>query len=328
MAAVYHRSFAADRGDGGQRLDRVVQRHVGGAAGTIARAEVQRWIARGAVRVNGIPVRRSAARAAWGDVVTIEMDPPVRRRSEALAEPAELELLYEDDHLLAVNKPAGIVVHPTYGHASGTVLNALLWRARDWPSPARPSLVGRLDRLTSGLLIVAKTRAMHAALQRELRSSSAEKEYLALVYGRVPAAPGRIDLPLRRDPDDRRRVQASPADGRPSLTHFERIACAAAPRAGIALLRCRLATGRMHQIRAHLAARGWPIVGDPVYGEPRWSRVTDPALAARLRDFPRQALHAWRVAFRHPVTGTRVQIEAPVPRDLSEVLACVGAWRA
>jgi 23S rRNA pseudouridine1911/1915/1917 synthase len=147
------------------------------------------------------------------------------------------------------------------------------------------------------------------------------KEYLAVVYGRVAVARGAIDLRLATDPRDRRKVVASAITGAESLTRFERLARVAAPRAGLSLLRCQLVTGRTHQIRVHLAASGWPIVGDPAYGEPRWETVKDPLLAATLRAFPRQALHAWRVAFTHPITRMRVTIDAPVPSDIDALLA-------
>ena len=200
-------------------------------------------------------------------------------------------------------------------------MNALLWHARRWPPPQRPSIVGRLDKLTSGIVVVAKSAAVHAALQRTMGSSEAEKDYLALVYGRLKEVRGQIDLRLGRDPTDRRRVVASARDGAPSLTRFERIARVSAPRTGLSLVRCRLATGRTHQIRVHLAARGWPIVGDRVYGEPLWTQIADAALAAALRTFPRQALHAWRLTVAHPVTRERLFVEAPLPRDLEVLLA-------
>jgi 23S rRNA pseudouridine1911/1915/1917 synthase len=232
--------------------------------------------------------------------------------------------LYEDAYLLAVDKRAGVVVHPGYRQGTGTVLNALLWHARDWPASERPSIVGRLDKLTSGLLLVAKTASAHAALQRAMAAPDAEKDYLAVVYGRVKPVRTRIDLKLRRDPSDRRRVVTSSTVGAESLTKVERLAGVAARRAGLALLCCRLGTGRMHQIRAHLAARGWPIVGDAVYGEPRWRDVVDPGLATTLREFPRQALHAWRAAFTHPVTRARIRLEAAVPNDMQGLLTAAG----
>jgi 23S rRNA pseudouridine1911/1915/1917 synthase len=314
-------TLTADRGDAGRRLDVVVRRHLTGVHGA-TRTRVQAWIANGRVEVNGAPVHRVAARTAPGDVVTVAIpsSDAAASRGPMSAEEIRLDVLYEDDHLLAVDKPPGVVVHPTHAHGSGTVMNALLWHAREWPEGQRPSLVGRLDKLTSGLLLVAKDAAIHAALQRTLL----EKDYLAVVYGRVNVASGRIDLRLERDRHDRRRVVASDDSGAASLTRFERLARVPAPRVGLSLLRCRLVTGRTHQIRVHLAARGWPIVGDPVYGEPRWSEAADPALAAALRAFPRQALHAWRLALTHPVTGAGLSLEAAVPRDFADLLALSG----
>jgi 23S rRNA pseudouridine1911/1915/1917 synthase len=321
--AVY-RTLACDRGDEGSRLDRVVLRHLAGAP-RLTRTRVQRWIAEGRVAVNGSPQRKPAARVGAGDAIAIAWpdDTPLDRPGPA-AEEAPLRVLFEDEHLLAVDKPAGMVAHPTYGHAAGTLMNALVGRARAWPDGTRPSLVGRLDKLTSGVVLVAKSAAVHAALQRELASARSEKDYLALVYGRLPAR-GRIDLRLRRDPTNRRRVLASPHTGSPSLTEFERRQSAAGPGLRVSLVRCRLRTGRMHQIRAHLAAKGWPIVGDPIYGEPRWADVVDGEIAERLRAFPRQALHAARLTFRHPVTGQRVIVEAPVPDDMQALVSAL--WR-
>jgi 23S rRNA pseudouridine1911/1915/1917 synthase len=179
--------------------------------------------------------------------------------------------------------------------------------------------VGRLDKLTTGVVLAAKTAAVHAALQRALSAPDAHKDYLAVVYGRVNVARGRIELRLFKDRRDRR-THASQERGRPSVTRFERLGRVAAPKAGLALLRCSLGTGRAHQIRAHLQARGWPLVGDPLYGEPRWTLVSDPSLAGTLRAFPRQALHAWRIAFVHPVTGRQIAIEAPLPADFDALL--------
>ena len=161
---------------------------------------------------------------------------------------------------------------------------------------------------------------MHAALQRAMTAAACEKHYLAMVYGRVNPRAGRIDLRLRRDSVDRRKVIASEHAGVASLTHFARIARVAARPVGLALLQCRLVTGRTHQIRVHLAARGWPIVGDPVYGEPHWSRIVDAELAGALRAFPRQALHACRLAFVHPHTGAQLTLDAPVPTDMKALL--------
>ena len=319
------RILTANRGDAGRRLDLMLRRHLTDLHAA-TRTRVQAWIENGQVSINGTPVRRVATRVALGDVVVVAL--PANHESPARSgmapEDVRLEVLYEDDYLLALDKPAGVVVHPTYKNTTGTVMNALLWRAREWPAPQRPSIVGRLDKLTSGIVVVAKTAAAHAALQRAMAARDAEKDYLAVVYGRVNVASGEISFRLRRDPGDRRRVVASQTVGAESLTRFERLARVAAPLAGLSLVRCTLVTGRTHQIRVHLAARGWPVVGDPVYGEPRWSKVSDPVLAAALRTFPRQALHAWRLALTHPVTRARLLLEAPIPRDLGALLTVTG----
>jgi 23S rRNA pseudouridine1911/1915/1917 synthase len=321
------RTFRTDRGDDRQRIDLVLRRHLAGLDAA-TRTRVQRWIEDGVVTVNGRRVCRTASRIASGDLVAVAIPHAAEAtRSPMQAARGHLDLLFEDDYLLATNKPAGLVVHPTHAHPSGTLMNALLWHARRWPSTHRPSIVGRLDKLTSGIVVVAKTATMHAVLQRVMTASDSEKEYLAIVYGRVNVAAGRIGLRLSRDRIDRRKVVASEHRGVESLTRFERLGRMPAPRAGLALLRCRLVTGRTHQIRAHLAARGWPLVGDPVYGEPRWSQVVDPPLADALRAFPRQALHAWRLALVHPVTRARLELQAPLPLDMQGLLDISGLGR-
>ncbi len=332
MSLIPIRTLTADRGDAGRRLDLVLRRHLTDIDAA-TRTRVQAWIESGRVTVNGAPVHRVAARTAFGDIVAITL-PDAAQPAVMGAENTALDVLYEDEHLLALDKPAGMVVHPTYKHATGTVMNALLWRAQGWPAGQRPSLAGRLDKDTSGIVLVAKTAAVHAALQRTLARTGrpaadrtgSEKVYLAVVHGRVNVARGKVDLRLARDRGDRRRVVASDTVGAPSLTHFERLARSDGPDPGVSVLRCRLMTGRTHQIRVHLAARGWPIVGDPVYGEPRWRQIVDPALAAMLRAFPRQALHAWRLALVHPITRQRLDVEAPVPADIVRLLTDAGIW--
>lgn len=311
------RIVKADRGDAGRRLDLVLRRHLTDVRAA-TRTRVQAWIENGLVTVNGKPVHRVAVRTAVGDVVSVAL--PDLPHAPMAAENVALQVLYEDDHLLAIDKPAGLVVHPAHKNPSGTLMNALLWRARSWPSPQRPSLVGRLDKLTSGIVMVAKTAAIHTSLQKALALDATTKDYLAVVYGKVNVARGDIDLRLRRDPGDRRRVVASEDVGAPSLTRFVRLARVPAPATGLSVLRCRLVTGRTHQIRVHLSARGWPLVGDPAYGAPRWRQVKDLALASILRAFPRQALHAWRLTTRHPVTRADLTIEAPVPDDMQHLM--------
>ena len=319
------RLLTANRGDAGRRLDLMLRRHLTDLH-TATRTRIQAWIESGQVSINGTPVGRVATRVALGDLVAVALpaNPENLAHRGMVPEDVRLEVLYEDDYLLALDKPAGVVVHPAYKNTTGTVMNALLWRAREWPAPQRPSIVGRLDKLTSGIVVVAKTAAAHAALQRAMAARDTDKDYLAVVYGRVNVVNGEISFRLRRDPGDRRRVVASRTVGAQSLTRFERLARVRAPHAGLSLVRCTLVTGRTHQIRVHLAARGWPVVGDPVYGEPRWSKVGDPVLATALRTFPRQALHAWRLALTHPVTRARLFLEAPVPRDLEKLLTVTG----
>jgi 23S rRNA pseudouridine1911/1915/1917 synthase len=280
---------------------------------------VQRWIAEGQVSVNGRIERRVSSRPAIDAAIAVALPAPAPLRPLAISD-TPLDLLYEDEHFVAVNKPPGLVAHPTHAHAEGTLLNALAGLARTWPAGQRPSLLSRLDKLTSGAVLVARTPAAHAALQRALASRGANKDYLAIVYGRPPGR-GTITLGLQRDTVDRRRVVASATAGAPSTTRFERLSAVRVD-AGVwlSLLRCRLVTGRTHQIRVHLAANGWPVVGDPVYGEPRWEKVEDEELRRVLRTFPRQALHAWRIAFPHPFGGERIAIESPPPPDFAALL--------
>ena len=320
-AAFVTRTFRADRGDAGSRLDRVLRRHLADLHGT-SRAELQRWVEQGRVWVNGRPASKPAARVAPGDEVAVTVPEQPARPLQAQSIP--LRVLYEDEHLLAVDKPAGLVVHPSFGHRDGTLMNALLWRAAAWGRDRRPSLVHRLDKHTSGVLLVAKSREVHAGLARTMAAGRAAKDYLAVVYGRVPTARGRIALRLARDPLDRRRVIAVATGGRESLTLYERVARSRGEQAGLALLRCQLVSGRLHQIRVHLAATGWPIVGDPVYGEPRWRTLASAELAAAAREFPRQALHAWRLRLEHPVLGRPLELVAPLPDDIAGLLRAAG----
>jgi 23S rRNA pseudouridine1911/1915/1917 synthase len=312
------RTFRADRGDDRERIDRVLQRHLADRP-DITRSRIQSWIGEGLVRVNGAPAAKPSSRVIVGDVVEVPLPPSPERRVVA-AQEMPLTVLYEDEHLLALDKPPGIVVHPAPGHREGTLINALLWRARDWGEGQNPGLVNRLDRGTSGVLLVAKTPAIHASLARHLRRRDAEKEYLAVVYGATPSALRRIELKILRDPEDPKRRTTSKTEGRDSVTLYKRMAEAS----GLTLLRCRLLTGRTHQIRVHLKSQGWPIVGDPVYGEPRWKGIAESRLAALCRDFPRQALHALRLSFIHPATGAPLEVVAPVPADLEALLAGAG----
>jgi 23S rRNA pseudouridine1911/1915/1917 synthase len=229
------------------------------------------------------------------------------RRPPPEPEPIGLTILYEDEHLLAVDKPAATVVHPTYKNWSGTLLNGLLWHlresARGRQGNLEPRIVTRLDKGTSGIVLVAVTAEIHARIQRDVAARRVRKEYLAIVRGTPDPACGSIALPLARSTVDRRRVVVDPS-GQESRTDYELLYQSR----DMSLVRCELVTGRTHQIRVHMAARGWPLVGDAVYG------VADERIS-------RQALHAWRVTLRHPMLQQVLEFEATPPADICSLLA-------
>ena len=286
-----------------------------------SRTRIQRWIAEGRVRVAGRVPGKPSARVARGDAIDVAL-PPARPRSRPQPEPLDLAILHEDALTLVVDKPAGLVAHPAYRHTTGTLLNAVLWRAG--PEAWTPHLVHRLDKQTSGVLVVAKSADAHGALARAWRSRAFSKHYLAVVCGRPPRRRGEIRLKLDRDVLDRRRVVASTTRGRESLTRYEVVAASRGARAGLSLLCCELVTGRMHQLRVHLAAIGLPIVGDRVYGPARLPLSADARLTRTVQSFPRQALHAWRVHGPHPDGTTTLDVSAPLPQDIRALLAAAG----
>jgi 23S rRNA pseudouridine1911/1915/1917 synthase len=226
---------------------------------------------------------------------------------ELLAQTPEdipLEVLFEDESLLVINKPAGMVVHPGSGNWSGTLMNALLHRDPRLAGVPRAGIVHRLDKDTSGLLVVARTLAAQTDLVRQLQARTVKREYLAVAIGTLEGQ-GCVDAPIGRHPVQRTRM-AVVQGGKPAITHYRVLAC----HAGATLLGCRLETGRTHQIRVHMAFLGHPLLGDPVYGR------TVPGLP----DFPRQALHAARLGLIHPVSGASLFWEAPLPEDMQELL--------
>ena len=225
----------------------------------------------------------------------------VIRRPRPEPEALPVAVIYEDDSLIAIDKPPGMVVHPTYKNWSGTLLNGLLWHVRG-RAGIEPSIVTRLDKDTSGLVLVALKPELHAQIQRDGSAGRVRKEYLAIVRGTPTPARGSIALPLARSAENRRQVVVTAA-GQYSQTDYEVLSTVN----GYSLIRCELVTGRTHQIRVHLAARGWPIAGDGSYGE------AHPALT-------RQALHAWRLTLPHPVTRAPLRLEAPLPRDLNGLM--------
>ena len=320
------RRFQVGAPSAGTRLDLFLA----GACSDLSRSRIQKLIEDGAVLVRGATARRSHVVRA-GEEVTIAVPEP--RRTEVAPEAIPLSLLFEDPHVLAIDKPAGLVVHPAPGHGSGTLVNALLHHVRDLAGiggELRPGIVHRLDRDTSGVLLVAKTDRAHQLLSRQMRQRTLRKEYLALVAGIPRVRKGEVTLSIGRDPRDRKKMKAfrpldgdAPSGARTARTLYE--IEREWPSLGITLLRCRLITGRTHQIRVHLAASGLPIVGDPAYGRPRYPKVRDGGLRKRLEEFPRQALHAERLAFRHPATQQVVEVVAPLPEDLSGLLAAIDA---
>lgn len=292
----------------GERLDRHVAARL-----DAPRNQVQRWIAEGLVRVNGAAAKPSAVLSA-GDHV--ECAPPERKEERVLPEPGDLRVLHEDAEIAVLDKPAGLTVHPGAGRSTGTLAHHLLDRYPEMAGvggPGRPGIVHRLDQGTSGVLVVARTPAAYARLSRAFASREVRKLYLAIAYGAPAPAAGTIEAPIGRHPQERKEMTVRPG-GRPARTHYRTLAAAA----GISLLELDLATGRTHQIRVHLKHLGHPLVGDPVYGEARWKALPR-ARQAALRDFPRPALHAWKLAFRHPATDEPLAFTAPVPADLREL---------
>ena len=308
------RTIKIDRGDHGVRVDRVLLRHLREEKGA-SRNRIQKWIESGDVLINGAAPSRAAWRVQAGDELRIRAAEPARRERPR-AESIPLEILYEDDDLLAVNKPAGLVVHPSYRNTAGTLINGLLEHARQWPEGSTPALLGRLDKLTSGIVIVTKRGEIHAALQRQMDARRVDKDYLAIVWGKPTPLRGTIDLALDRDPWDRRRITVTDRGGQPSVTRYERLSTTG----DFSLIRCRLITGRTHQIRVHLSAKKWPIVGDAAYGP---KRVAPTAVEAAAK-FPRQALHSWRITFRQPRTGRELALEAPLPADMTMLAEAIG----
>lgn len=296
-----------------------VDRYVAGELPGTSRSALSRWISDGLLEVDGRAARASL-RLAGGEEVRLRVPPPAGVALEP--EPIPLEVVHEDASLLVVNKPPGLVVHPGAGVRSGTLVNALLhYLGGDLletvGSADRPGIVHRLDRGTSGVLVVAKTPEAHARLSACFARREVYKEYLAIVVG-VPADPeGRIDRPIGRSARDRTRRAVDGEGARHARTRWRR---AEAFGRHAAALELTLETGRTHQARVHAAALGHPIVGDATYGGGRERSVVDPRVRALLRRFPRAALHARRLGFPHPVSGGRLLVEAPVPQDMAALM--------
>ena len=317
------RIVRADRGDSRERLDLVLQRHLADIP-EASRTKIQDWIREGHALVNG-KAGRPSDKVQTGDEIRVVLPPPPPPKGEIIPEDIALSVLFEDDYLLVIDKPPGLVVHPAVGHRQGTLVHALLFRSLDWGGEAdRPGLVHRLDKDTSGVLIVAKTQGAHALLTKAMKNRTMEKQFWAVVYGRPPVQKGKIDLKVLRDRLDRKRMTTSRIEGRDSTTLYERLGESVGTKLGVSLLECTLVTGRTHQIRVHLKSQNLPIVGDATYGSPRWKGIKDEELASVCREFPRQALHARRLAVDHPITGQRCEFIAPIPDDMKSLLQAAG----
>ena len=287
----------------GQRLDRALSQLLP----QFSRSRLAHWIRAQQIEIGGRPALPKS-RVRGGEKIRL-VPLPDPSTAAAQPEPIALDAIYEDDALLVINKPAGLVVHPGSGNWSGTLLNALLAHAPQLAAIPRAGIVHRLDKDTSGLLVVAKTLEAQTSLVRQLQARSVRREYLALVHGRI-ARDGKVEAPIGRHPARRTRMAVT-ARGKPAVTHYQVLQ----RYAHATLLRCRLETGRTHQIRVHLQSIGHPLVGDPTYGR----HPADP----RLAGFPRQALHAQRLELIHPASGKRAAWEAPMPPDLSMLLAAL-----
>jgi 23S rRNA pseudouridine1911/1915/1917 synthase len=275
-----------------------------------SRSRLQEWIAQQQVKLNG--ALAAAKQKVWGGE-KLEVLPQSHPSEQPYqAEDIALDIVYEDDALLVINKPAGLVVHPGSGNWEGTLLNALLHHAPQLAGVPRAGIVHRLDKDTSGLLVVAKTLTAQTHLVRQLQARTVKREYLALVYGEVRGG-GTVDEPIGRHPAQRVKMAVTES-GKSAITHYE----TEEQLPGCTLLRCRLETGRTHQIRVHMAHLRHPLVGDSAYL--KGPQKCHPRLRGLLSAFPRQALHATRLALVHPVTGETTEWQAPIPQDMKELL--------
>ncbi len=285
---------------------------------SLSRSQVKKMIEDGEIRINGSVVSKAGLKLKAGDVVEFIIRPA--QPWQVTAQDIPLQILYEDRHLLVINKPAGMVVHPAPGHREGTLVNAILHHCGDLSGIGgviRPGIVHRLDQDTSGILLVAKDDETHRHLSGQFKDHSVGKTYQALVFGSPPENEGMISLPVGRHPEDRKKMSTRSRRGKEAVTRWR----VAARYGEVTLLAVDIETGRTHQIRVHLSAAGYPVVGDRVYGgKGRLASVRDPALRARLSMLPRQALHAWRIVFVHPRDSRKMEFVAPLPEDMRDLM--------
>jgi 23S rRNA pseudouridine1911/1915/1917 synthase len=323
-------TFEVDAASAGERLDRFLGRAAADRRLAVSRTRIKALIEAGEVSVEGVTERDPATRLSEGLRILFEAPPP--ENAPLRGENLPLDVIFEDEHLIVIDKPAGLVVHPAPGHAGGTLVNALISHCGDSLSGIggvrRPGIVHRLDKDTSGLLVVAKTDAAHQGLAEMFadhgRTGSLEREYLAVVWGRFDVSAGKIDAALARHPHHREKMAVTREDrGRRAVTHWE-VEEAFGP---ASLIVCRLETGRTHQIRVHMAAIGRPLLGDSVYGagfKTKAAQLSENARTA-LAALGRQALHAAALGFEHPITGERLRFDSPPPKDLARLIECLRA---
>ena len=323
--AMVHAVRAPTEG-AGQRVDRFLAEHIAG----LSRSRVKSLIEAGHASRDGIRVAEASEQVRPGALYQLAPPPPVPAAPRPQAIP--FPILYEDSDLLVLDKPPGLVVHPAPGNEDGTLVNALLSHCGDAlpgiGGEKRPGIVHRLDKDTSGVMVVAKTEGALAALSAAFAARDLQRAYLALCWGLPNPATGEIEGAIGRDPRDRKRMAVLTRAGKPALTRYRTLGQHAA---AVALLEVQLATGRTHQIRVHLASRGHPLVGDPVYLRrvPAAARNLDEATTRRtLLDFPRQALHAARLGFSHPRTGAALSFSTAPPPDMRALLDRLGLGNA
>ena len=297
-----------------ERLDKVLL----GRYPDFSRSRIEGLVKAGLVTVNGVPAGKAGLKVGEADEIAVTVPPPV----PAVPEPEDipLDVVFEDEDLIVVNKPAGLVVHPAPGHATGTLVNALLYRCPNLSGiggVARPGIVHRLDQDTSGLLVVAKTQPAMDGLARAFASHrQVEKTYLAVCHGRPRLDAGRIENLIGRHPVDRKRMAIVERNGKAAITDW-RVLKGGGQAPVFSLVECRIETGRTHQIRVHMASLGCPVIGDRTYGKP--------ALDRRLAPVPaRQMLHAWKLTLWHPTRREKVAFEAPVPEDMRPYVESLG----
>lgn len=277
-----------------------------------SRSRLQSWIKSGAMTVNG-KIRKPRDKVMLNDVLELDAEPEVQVTWEA--EPITLDIVYEDEHLLVINKPAGLVVHPAAGHADGTLVNALLNHAPEVENLPRAGIVHRLDKDTSGIMVVARSLIAHTSLVDQLQTRTMGREYEAVVVGSLTGG-ATVDAPIGRHPQDRKRM-AVVSSGKPAVTHYRLIERFAAH----THIHCKLESGRTHQIRVHMTHVRHPLVGDPVYGgRLRLPKGTTEELRLALAAFQRQALHARKLTLQHPETGETLSWEAPLPEDMVQLI--------